>query len=314
MSMLEARPQERRQLAPTTPWIFWRDAPAGGGREGFACLAYACADPDCPCTQVTLQGVMVDQRLLRITAAGDRLDCEYRDGDQAGGAPQPVAVHVDFETGEVMAEAEDGDRSTELASWLGEQTDGEVLDGLYAQWWSARGYEPEAAAAAAIEEYEEGDLVGYGEAFPEARNDSVMLRGERFLLDDMHCIDPLCPCTEVRVLVAHEPVAPTDGTPREASFEGSLLLELPQLLPKEVEIRPGGILSQDDVRELWQRFCRRNQQAAARLEARRQRMKTVRPNRPQPITRGEKVGRNDPCPCGSGQKYKKCCLGKASEA
>jgi uncharacterized protein len=24
-----------------------------------------------------------------------------------------------------------------------------------------------------------------------------------------------------------------------------------------------------------------------------------------------KVGRNDPCPCGSGKKYKKCCLGKA---
>jgi len=23
-----------------------------------------------------------------------------------------------------------------------------------------------------------------------------------------------------------------------------------------------------------------------------------------------KVGRNDPCPCGSGKKYKKCCLGR----
>ncbi|WP_206738062.1 SEC-C metal-binding domain-containing protein [Fictibacillus sp. S7] len=22
----------------------------------------------------------------------------------------------------------------------------------------------------------------------------------------------------------------------------------------------------------------------------------------------EKVGRNDPCPCGSGNKYKKCCI------
>ena len=22
---------------------------------------------------------------------------------------------------------------------------------------------------------------------------------------------------------------------------------------------------------------------------------------------GEKVGRNDPCPCGSGKKYKRCC-------
>jgi preprotein translocase subunit SecA len=24
----------------------------------------------------------------------------------------------------------------------------------------------------------------------------------------------------------------------------------------------------------------------------------------------EKIGRNDPCPCGSGKKYKKCCGGK----
>jgi methionyl aminopeptidase len=28
-------------------------------------------------------------------------------------------------------------------------------------------------------------------------------------------------------------------------------------------------------------------------------------------TRTVKVGRNDPCPCGSGLKYKKCCLGKS---
>ncbi len=27
----------------------------------------------------------------------------------------------------------------------------------------------------------------------------------------------------------------------------------------------------------------------------------------KPATRGKKVGRNDPCPCGSGKKYKKCC-------
>lgn len=27
----------------------------------------------------------------------------------------------------------------------------------------------------------------------------------------------------------------------------------------------------------------------------------------RPVRKGEKVGRNDPCPCGSGKKYKKCC-------
>jgi methionyl aminopeptidase len=27
-------------------------------------------------------------------------------------------------------------------------------------------------------------------------------------------------------------------------------------------------------------------------------------------TKSEKIGRNDPCPCGSGRKFKKCCLGR----
>jgi hypothetical protein len=33
--------------------------------------------------------------------------------------------------------------------------------------------------------------------------------------------------------------------------------------------------------------------------------------KPKPIQRaGSPIGRNDPCPCGSGKKYKKCCLGQ----
>ena len=32
-----------------------------------------------------------------------------------------------------------------------------------------------------------------------------------------------------------------------------------------------------------------------------------RPSRPQPAKAAPKVGRNDPCPCGSGKKYKNCC-------
>ncbi len=28
------------------------------------------------------------------------------------------------------------------------------------------------------------------------------------------------------------------------------------------------------------------------------------------VPRGTRIGRNDPCPCGSGRKYKKCCMGK----
>lgn len=35
-----------------------------------------------------------------------------------------------------------------------------------------------------------------------------------------------------------------------------------------------------------------------------------KPGSQQPILKGPKIGRNDPCSCGSGQKYKKCCGNK----
>jgi len=33
----------------------------------------------------------------------------------------------------------------------------------------------------------------------------------------------------------------------------------------------------------------------------------------KPIRSAEKIGRNEPCPCGSGRKYKRCCLGKVTD-
>jgi preprotein translocase subunit SecA len=34
-------------------------------------------------------------------------------------------------------------------------------------------------------------------------------------------------------------------------------------------------------------------------------------HKPQPIrNRQQRVGRNDPCPCGSGKKFKNCCMRK----
>ena len=35
--------------------------------------------------------------------------------------------------------------------------------------------------------------------------------------------------------------------------------------------------------------------------------KRLEKNAHTPVRRSHSVGRNDPCPCGSGKKYKKCC-------
>ena len=34
---------------------------------------------------------------------------------------------------------------------------------------------------------------------------------------------------------------------------------------------------------------------------------TLEQKKSRTVVKGTKVGRNDPCPCGSGKKYKKCC-------
>ena len=44
---------------------------------------------------------------------------------------------------------------------------------------------------------------------------------------------------------------------------------------------------------------------AARLAYEASKAGTVKRTKP-------KIGRNDPCPCGSGKKYKKCCLYKGA--
>lgn len=52
------------------------------------------------------------------------------------------------------------------------------------------------------------------------------------------------------------------------------------------------------------RDMKRNDEAGTLLEKDRESRKPVQPpNKP-------KIGRNEPCACGSGKKYKKCCLGK----
>jgi preprotein translocase subunit SecA len=58
--------------------------------------------------------------------------------------------------------------------------------------------------------------------------------------------------------------------------------------------------SMDDMEEAFQRRKRRELEQARMAGGGD--MGTV-----QQVVRGDKVGRNDPCPCGSGKKYKKCC-------
>jgi preprotein translocase subunit SecA len=58
--------------------------------------------------------------------------------------------------------------------------------------------------------------------------------------------------------------------------------------------------SVDEIEEAFQRKKKRELESARMAGAGDMQVQQV-------VRSGEKVGRNDPCPCGSGKKYKKCC-------
>jgi preprotein translocase subunit SecA len=118
-------------------------------------------------------------------------------------------------------------------------------------------------------------LRGYGQKDP-----LVEFKKEAFILfeDMMNRID----AETVRFLFLMQPARP-DELPGEAGMrEASASRTPPPIL---------------DALERKQRRAQQNLefQAAAQAEA------------PKPVRAGAKIGRNDPCPCGSGKKYKKCC-------
>ena len=92
------------------------------------------------------------------------------------------------------------------------------------------------------------------------------------------------------------------------------------MLQRVLELASNGTLSRND-REEYMQFALEELaelDGPARSTPRRTELALVsgpdrsgsagQPSSPQqPVRHAGKVGRNDPCPCGSGKKYKKCC-------
>ncbi len=70
-----------------------------------------------------------------------------------------------------------------------------------------------------------------------------------------------------------------------------------------------GRISTEIVSRLFKIQVQRNQEESVRKQERRVSLNYNRGEGgpAQPVTKGKKTGRNEPCPCGSGKKYKKCC-------
>ncbi len=301
------RPGARRQIDHPDLWIFWRDAADGRGREGFACRPFACTEPDCDCTEVMLQGVRIDGRAERVEATASDIEVERR-ADLLSAAerahtllPERATVMVDFATGEAAAPSDSPTGSAEVAAWIAAEADRELLDRLHERWLAACNRTLPALPADYWRAWRPGLLIERSAAFPEDRWDVVADGGARYRVEEAYCPDPDCPCGSVQVWFEREDYDGPGDPPRAA-----LRIDLPSLEPVDVQTHG---LTETDVRRFWARLRARSPDLRQALFERGSRMKTFRPPVFRSVARA-KVGRNDPCPCGSGRKFKKCCEGR----
>jgi hypothetical protein len=154
---------------------------------------------------------------------------------------------------------------------------------------------------------ERGVLSGYNNVLPFADWLSVTLSGKKYRIIDQYCLRPQCHCTDTNLSLFD--FDESGGRGAELSCinvdyeqkswkvvaEGSLALD-PDVLRSTLE---------DEIPDLYDTLHKRHSRLKSIYTFSKE--KYFSANQPAVST---KVGRNDPCPCGSGKKFKKCCADK----
>jgi hypothetical protein len=219
-----------------------------------------------------------------------------------------MVAMVDPDSGETMAHA-DLPEATDpaLAEWLASEMDGELLEVLHRFRTKEKGDPPEGPRSDIdLDEVEEYHLAAVENLLEGTRPDDYVVGDRRYWAAVLLCPTPGCDCHEAQVVFFDDKRGSDD-------IIGSVLLDIGGPSGFEVVDKAPGEPPDGPLEDLWALFRQRHD-VASYLRRRQAQMKEVGATLWKPVARpvrvGPKIGRNAPCPCGSGRKYKKCCLGK----
>jgi hypothetical protein len=297
------------------PFVVWDDDEQARPRHGLVVRTLICDNPECECRQVQIRAVAVDDQLKGRGVEANRSTFRLSEEDVANFEipEKQLCAVMDVDTGEVsLAEGAPGNEDNlEMLRLLKEKMKGDLLETVRRRWRAVKKeFDIEQWQRQDWSWWEPGLLVSWAEVFPDDLNFLVGYGGAIFWANDMYCINPGCPCQTV--MITFRQVHGKSSI--EAEDIGTVAINLGKWRVEGIDPKQG---DPKRLRSLWEllnttpdfrltlRERRRDLRAIGReivrMGQREEREKTV-PN--------QKTGRNDPCPCGSGKKYKKCCLDK----
>jgi len=162
-----------------------------------------------------------------------------------------------------------------------------------------------------MEDVEEGILIYYDEIIPYQMPIFLIVNNQLVFVADMYCLSPHCDCTSAHLLFV--PSTPFEENIDEDEDYNPLRIDYDYKTGKweveergELEFAPQMLMDQ-----LLSTF-----NLKSIYSTRHRNLRTLYRNYrkhyfEQNVTvHSDKIGRNDLCPCGSGKKYKQCCMNK----
>jgi hypothetical protein len=160
-----------------------------------------------------------------------------------------------------------------------------------------------------------GEMVAYQELFEWAeRFVYTSDDAQRWLVDDAYCTKPGCTCREILLHFFRVPstspgtrvqLGNPDVTLRRDLSTGRITeLHRDRSCPSPITLNASLLKHYPGLDATLEQRRKQVQRVARRIPS----QGTSPTPPPQPVSRATpKIGRNEPCPCGSGRKYKHCC-------
>lgn len=297
------------------PFVIWEKVKKGTFRRGIMLDTSVCDNPEC--RYLHLQAVAIDERFKNMKFNGRKF--LYTVETDINKKTEPLhnqtltaSIHIDSAKVSVHDNTSLEKQDQDFLRWLTREVRGDYFDMMKRRWRMAKRVDRDRWRKMDWSWWEPGLVVGWEEVFPDDPDFIFYISGKRYWARDLYCINPGCTCKEIKVSFAE---FGEGNNPKEL---GAVGIDLKKFSIEGIEAfgAPAEKLTQ-----IWQQF---QEEAGVKkiIKTRQKEMRFIgkeivelsRKNKSKGLKSvpkvGGKVGRNDPCPCGSGKKYKKCCLKK----
>ncbi|OGR07390.1 MAG: hypothetical protein A2511_07860 [Deltaproteobacteria bacterium RIFOXYD12_FULL_50_9] len=273
------------------------------GKETFYdAILEVCDSPICSCgvVEMTLTPVSVDGEPIR----------------QAPTRCLPIDV-IGRRLGDMSRKKYAG-QDRDFAKSFIKQMDDEDFQFLYIRYIAAKKYQTDKAAPHEIEAIfefdkieEKGLLTTYNDILPYADQLVVEINGAKCLVFDQYCLRNGCDCTETHLnlqLINDKQVADREIGGYFVDYSKKTWKTPKELVCKKgyIDLATARRCIEEQNPTIYEVMKERHGRLT-KIYNHRYQQQSSPDNRP---AQGLNIGRNEPCPCGSGKKYKKCCLGK----